>query len=169
MGNIILIGFMGAGKTTVGRILARRLKIAFVDTDEQIEKEEGRAIRDIFAREGEACFRELETLQLKKLKKRKGDMIVSVGGGLPVQKQNHPLLKELGTTIYLKADKETLARRLRGDTKRPLLQGGSPEEKIGQLMKEREPVYEQVADEILLTEGMSVNEVVEQILHNRMK
>lgn len=160
MDKIILIGFMGAGKTTLGRILAKRLGIAFVDTDERIEKEQKRAVSDIFAKEGETYFRELETEQLKELLEHEECMVLSVGGGLPVQPQNHELLQKLGTTVYLKADIETLVKRLGRDTKRPLLQGGSVEEKIAGLMQEREPVYEKVADKIVHTDGKSVEEAV---------
>lgn len=160
MKNIILIGFMGAGKTTVGRRLAAKLKLPFVDTDEQIEKEQGRSIREIFEKEGEAFFRDLETEQLRKLGRKDLCQVISVGGGLPVQIQNHELLKELGTTVYLKADKTTLVTRLSGDTGRPLLQGGSLEEKIEQLMQERASVYEQVANFIIETDSKSLQETV---------
>ena len=163
MDKIILIGFMGAGKTTLGRILAKRLGISFVDTDERIVREQKRAVSDIFAKEGESYFRELETEQLKELLGLEERMVISVGGGLPVQPQNHELLRELGTTIYLKAGIETLVKRLSRDTKRPLLQGGSVEEKIAGLMREREPVYEKVADKIVQTDGKSVDEAVDML------
>ena len=164
MDKIILIGFMGAGKTTIGKVLAKRLHIPFVDTDERIESQQKREIRDIFAKEGETYFRALETQQLEQLKTKKEKMVVSVGGGLPVQPQNHELLKQLGHTIYLKAEKKTLVRRLSGDSRRPLLQGGSLEKKIEELMFEREAVYEKVADRVVLTDNKSVNEVVDELI-----
>lgn len=160
MPNIILIGFMGAGKTTLGIGLAKELNLPFTDTDQLIEKEQKRAISDIFANEGEAYFRGLETQQLKKLIETAAG-VISVGGGLPVQEVNHPLLKALGTTIYLKAKKETLVKRLRGSTGRPLLQGGSLEEKISGLMQAREAIYEQVADITIETDGRTPEEVIE--------
>lgn len=160
MKKIVLVGFMGAGKTTLGRLLAQRLNIAFVDTDDLIVKEENRPVNDIFAKDGEAYFRNLETKQLEKLIRDNRSMVISVGGGLPIQPQNHELLKKLGCVIYLKAGKETLVKRLSRDTRRPLLRGGSVEEKVEKLMKEREHVYERVADRIVYTDGKSVGEAV---------
>lgn len=162
MSNIILIGFMGAGKTTAGLRLAKELGVSLIDTDQRIEEEQQRSINDIFAAEGEAYFRGLETQQLKKLMQQE-QAVISVGGGLPVQRVNHPLLKQLGQTIYLKAQKETLVKRLQGSTPRPLLKGGQLEEKIASLMEAREAVYEEVADIIVETDDKNLNEVVEAI------
>lgn len=162
MANIILIGFMGAGKTTLGLRLSRECNLPFVDTDQRIEEEQQRSIRAIFAKEGEMYFRTLETKQLKKLMQGP-DCIISVGGGLPVQKVNHPLLKQLGNTIYLKASVKTLARRLQGSNSRPLLQGGNLEEKIAKLMEEREAIYEQVADYRIETDDKTIEEVIVQM------
>lgn len=163
MKNIILIGFMGAGKTTLGRQLSRQLGVSFVDTDERIEQEQGRKISNIFEKEGEQFFRNLETKQLQKLLQEDKRRVISVGGGLPVQEQNHELLKQLGSTVYLKATKETLVQRLSGDTGRPLLQGGNLEDKIKQLMHAREHVYEQVADVTVQTDNMGLLEAVKAI------
>lgn len=162
MSNIILIGFMGAGKTTVGKRLSSELGLVLIDTDQRIEEEQQRSISDIFAAEGEAYFRQLETQQLKKLIQEE-QAVISVGGGLPVQSVNQPLLKQLGRTIYLKARKETLVKRLQGSTTRPLLQGGRLEEKIASLMEAREAVYEKVADVILETDDKTLNEVAESV------
>lgn len=163
MTNIILTGFMGAGKTTIGRSLSKRLKVPFVDTDMRIEEEQKRSISDIFAKEGEAYFRKLENQLLEVLIEETDGCIISVGGGLPVQEMNHPLLKRLGKTVYLKAEKETLLGRLQGDTARPLLQGGELEKKIENLMTAREAVYESIADVIIRTDGKNRGEVVEEI------
>ena len=162
MRNVILIGFMGAGKTTVGKALAKECKLSFVDTDERIEEEQNRSISDIFAKEGESFFRNLETQQLRKLRKEE-EGVISVGGGLPVQEANWDLLKQLGTTIYLKASKETLVERLQGDSKRPLLQGGELEMKISSLMNQREAIYEKVADRIIVTDGKQLKDIIEEI------
>lgn len=161
--NIILIGFMGAGKTTLGRQLAKQLGVPFVDTDERIEQGQGRKISDMFDKEGEAYFRRLETEQLEELAAIKKRRVISVGGGLPVQEQNHALLKELGRTVYLKAEKETLIQRLSGDTSRPLLKGGGLEEKIDRLMSERGHIYEMVADVTVHTDHMGLLETVRAI------
>lgn len=161
--NIVLIGFMGAGKTTLGEVLAKKLRVPFVDTDQLIEQEQQRAISCIFEEEGEAAFRKMETETLRKLSDGK-KCVISVGGGLPVQPQNHELLKQLGITVYLKAQKETLVKRLQGDTTRPLLQGGDLLEKIETLMNQREDVYEQVADLILQTDNKQLEEVLEELI-----
>lgn len=163
MANIILIGFMGAGKTTLGIKLAKRLQVPFVDTDQRIEQEQQRPISDIFAKEGEAFFRNLETQQLDVLWEEVKDSVISVGGGLPVQPVNYPLLKKIGTTVYLKASKETLVERLEGDSTRPLLQGGQLEQKIADLMAAREPIYERVADVVVETDGKTIEDVMEEI------
>lgn len=162
MEHIIFTGFMGAGKTTLGKALAKELFLPFVDTDQQIEKEQGVKISDIFAKEGEAFFRGLEHEQLKKLLGAERS-IISVGGGLPVQERNQQLLAQLGTVIYLKASKETLLKRLSGDTSRPLLQGGELDAKITRLMREREHIYEKTASHIIETDEKTAGEVITQI------
>lgn len=164
MEHTILIGFMGAGKTTLGKRVAAKLQKPFEDTDLRIEKEQGRPISDIFAKEGEQYFRMLETKQLEELLKEKESCVLSVGGGLPVQEANPPLLKQLGKTIYLKASKETLVKRLQGDKSRPLLQGGQLEEKIESLMAAREHIYEQVADVIVETDHLTMDEMVDRLI-----
>lgn len=163
MTNMILIGFMGAGKTTVGLQLSKKLNLPFLDTDQRIEEEQKRAISDIFANEGEAYFRSLETKQLEKLIQEINGSVISVGGGLPVQKVNHDLLKKLGTTVYLKAKKDTLIQRLQGDTSRPLLQGGELEERIENLMNAREAIYEQVADVVVETDEKTLENVIAEL------
>ena len=132
--NVILIGFMGCGKSTVGIKLSYRLRRSLLDTDKIIEKEENRTISDIFVTDGEGYFRDLETQCLKKLIQTEKNQIISVGGGLPIRKENHTLLKELGTVVYLRAKPETIYERLKHDTTRPLLQGENPQEKIRALM-----------------------------------
>lgn len=161
MSNIILIGFMGSGKTTFGKWLARSEDMEFCDTDELIEAKEGRIINDIFAKDGEDYFRNLETEMVRQLidecdkKAMKCRRVVSVGGGLPVKEVNRELLHKLGTCVYLRTSKEELVRRLQSDTTRPLLAGGSLEEKIDSLMAARKDIYESVADVILDTDSMS--------------
>ena len=115
MENVILIGFMGCGKSTVGLRLSYRLRRTIVDTDKEIEKEEKRTISDIFATDGEAYFRNLETDCLRKLNDSAGNQIISVGGGLPVREENRALLHELGQVFYLRAEGETIYERVKDD------------------------------------------------------
>ncbi|MCM1253455.1 MAG: shikimate kinase [Clostridium sp.] len=169
MGNIILIGFMGSGKSTVGIKLSYRLRRALEDTDKLIEKSEGRTISEIFQMDGEAYFRNLETECLKKLIQTADDKIISVGGGLPMREENHALLKKLGTVIYLRATPETIYERVKHDTSRPLLQGDNPQEKIRSLMKERAAIYEQAADIIIDVDNKDFEAILEEIEHTLEK
>ncbi|MBQ7777191.1 MAG: shikimate kinase, partial [Lachnospiraceae bacterium] len=135
--NIVLIGFMGSGKTTVGIRLSYYLRKVIEDTDKLIEKKQGKSISDIFAEEGEAYFRQAETELLKELIQKRNNYIISVGGGTPVREENRPLLKELGTVVYFRVKPETVYNRLQGDTTRPLLQCENPLQKIEELLDAR--------------------------------
>ena len=163
MKRIVLMGFMGAGKTTIGKALAERLSWDFIDTDAEIEKEQGRKISEIFETEGEQAFRDMETRLLKKLEKSEEQFVLSIGGGIPVREENRELLRQIGTVVYLKATKEELVRRLSGDTSRPLLQGGALEEKVAALMAARESIYVETAHQEVVTDGKSVKELIEKI------
>ena len=101
MKNIVLMGFMGAGKTTIGKKLAKALECEFIDTDEWIEKEQGRKISDIFAEDGEVAFRDMEKDLLKRLQNSEDRFVLSIGGGMPVREENRALLRNLGTVVYL--------------------------------------------------------------------
>ena len=114
--NIVLIGFMGSGKTTLGLKLSYLLRMPVEDTDKMIERQEGRSISEIFADEGEAYFRELETEVLRKCGSRKYEYILSVGGGTPVNPVNRPLLHQCGTVVYLRVSPEVVYERLNNDT-----------------------------------------------------
>lgn len=162
--NIVLIGYMGCGKSTIGLKLAKFCSVPFLDTDQWIEEREGVTISEIFATKGEAYFRELETECLKELLKQEERKIISVGGGLPVREENQKLLKQLGQVIYLKANPETIYERLKGDTSRPLLQTENPLQKIKDMIKDREEKYQAAAGKVLLVDGKSVKEIVEEIL-----
>lgn len=161
--NIILIGFMGSGKSTTGENLSFRLRRPLSDTDKMIEKREKMSIPDIFAAHGEAYFRERETELLRELKKERGGRIFSVGGGTPLREENRKLLRELGAVVWLKASAETVYQRVKGDTTRPLLQGGDPMEKIKALLREREELYADAADVVILTDGKKTAQVAEEI------
>ncbi len=163
MKNVILTGFMGCGKTTVGIRLSYRLRRAMEDTDKLIEKEERRTISEIFRTDGEEYFRELETKCLKKLIRTSKNMIISVGGGLPLREENRALLKELGTVIYLRANAETIYERTKHDTSRPLLQGDDPQGKIRVLLAAREAVYESAADVVIDVNGKSFDMILDEI------
>lgn len=152
--NIILIGFMGSGKTTLGKWLANAWGTEFCDTDERIERKEGRTIQTIFQEEGEAYFRALETKTLQELLAEGTRAVISVGGGLPVKQENRELLCRLGICVYLRTTKQELMRRLENDSTRPLLAGGQLAQKIDRLMAERKEIYETAADIILDTDGM---------------
>ncbi|MDO4521873.1 MAG: shikimate kinase [Eubacteriales bacterium] len=163
MKNVILIGFMGAGKSTIGRRLAKKMQRRFVDTDLWIEKQTGQKIKDIFAEHGEEYFRDLETGLLKKLLNCEEELVIAVGGGLPVREENRKLLKKLGTVIYLRADAKTLLKRLGGDKHRPMLQGGDLRERIHMLMEAREGLYQQAAEIEYYTDNKSLMKTVEEI------
>lgn len=122
------------------------------------------AVSEIFDKLGEEAFRQMETQCLERLLVRKEPQVIAVGGGLPVREQNQELLKKLGTVIYLRATAETVCERLAYDNTRPLLQGENPEEKVRKLMKEREGIYESVADYMVDTDGRNVDEIADEVL-----
>ena len=158
--NIILIGYMGSGKSTVGRKTAKAVEYNFLDTDIMIEEEEGMTISELFEAKGEPYFREKETEIIQRLIAEPKGNIVATGGGLPMKEGNAELLKKLGTVIYLKAETDTLVKRLTGNTTRPLLQNGDLREKIETMLAVRGPVYEACADVVLQTDNMSFYEII---------
>jgi len=166
MKNIILVGFMGSGKTTIGKALEEKTDMTFVDTDELIEAYEGCKISEIFADKGEAHFRRLENETLKNLLESADDKIISTGGGIITNQDNIPLLKQLGKVYYLKIKPETVVKRLEGDKTRPLLMGENKFVKVEQLMSGRKELYEIAADKTIDTDYLSVNEIVDIILEN---
>lgn len=163
MGNVILIGFMGCGKTTVGLRLSYRLRRSVIDTDKEIEREERRTISDIFATDGEEYFRDRETACLRKLLESAGCQIISVGGGLPLREENRKLLHELGKVFYLQASAETIYERVKHDTTRPLLQGDDPRMKIGTLLEARDSCYKEAADIIIDVDDKSFEQILDEI------
>lgn len=163
-GNIILTGFMGCGKTSVGKRLSYALRRPVTDTDRWIEQKSGRTVSEIFEQYGEAAFRQMETDCLEALLKEGiKNQIVSAGGGLPLRKKNAELLKKLGTVVYLRVSAPVVCQRLSGDTTRPLLKGENPEEKVRALLQEREPFYEAAADRIVDVDGKELDSIVEEI------
>lgn len=151
--NIVLIGFMGSGKTTMGIKLSYKYRMPVEDTDKLIERAEGRTIQEIFSAEGEEYFRRKETALLQELAERKGGKIYSVGGGTPVRPENRELLKQLGTVVYLRVTPETVFERVKNDTSRPLLQCEDPMARIRELLEQRREAYETCADVVVDMDG----------------
>lgn len=162
--NLVLIGFMGSGKTSVGVKLSYRLRMPVEDTDKLIERREDCSVSDIFRNKGEEYFRQLETELLRELTESKVVKVYSVGGGTPVKPENRELLKKLGMVVYLRVRPETVYERLKGDTARPLLQCGNPLEKIRELMQVRKAAYEETADMILDVDAMTLEQIQDSIM-----
>lgn len=162
MSNIVLVGPMGAGKSTVGRLVAARLGCTFVDTDHLIEARSGADIPWIFDVEGEDGFRRRETQVLESLQ-GVDRHVIATGGGIVVRPENHALLNQLGRVFYLTASIEQLFSRTRKDKKRPLLQVANPRKQIELIFNTRDPIYRQVADVVLNTDGRSSKWVAQQI------
>lgn len=161
---IILIGYMGAGKTTVGKLLAGQKGWVFIDTDAKIEEQEGRNISDIFAADGEEVFRDKETDLIRQFSKENlSQVIISVGGGLPLREENRRFLKEIGTVVYLFALKDTIIGRVKASTDRPLLQGEGLSKKVEDMLLERDPIYRQAADFLIETDKKTAEEITEEI------
>lgn len=169
--NVILIGFMGSGKTSVGLKLSYRLRMPVEDTDKMIERREGRSISEIFAEEGEEAFRQKETALLRELTERKQKVIYSVGGGTPVRPENREILKKLGTVVYLRIRPETVYERLKDDTTRPLLQCENPLQRIRELMESRKDAYADCADVIVDVDKLDIECILKKISEeiNKMK
>ncbi len=167
--NIILIGFMGSGKTSVGHRLAEQLSYRFRDTDQLLEQKSGDTISHIFSVHGEEYFRDMETNLLKELFPVIDHTVLSTGGGLPLREQNTKLLKELGFVVFLKASKQTTLARLRGDTSRPLLQGEDLEQKVERMLEIRTPIYEKAAHKLITTDDRKVEDIVHLIMESYLK
>ena len=144
-GNLILVGMMGSGKTTMGRALSKHLGKEFVDSDEEIQKRTGVTIPHIFDIEGETGFRQRETAAIRDMAGR-DNMVLATGGGAVLAEQNRPMLQQNGIVIYLKANVHDLWQRTRHDRNRPLLQTPDPYAKLTELFQQRDPLYRQVAD-----------------------
>jgi shikimate kinase len=162
--NIILIGFMGCGKSSIGRRLATRLGHEFLDSDELIiESANGRSISDLFAEEGEERFRERETNALQGLIGSTA-IVLATGGGAVLRPMNREILRTIGTTVWLHADPEILFERATRSRKRPLLEVENPRTTFNTLLEARLPVYEQAADLKIDASGLSHEQTVESIV-----
>ena len=161
--NIFLVGMMGAGKTTVGRTLARRLKLRFVDSDHEIEARCGVKIPVIFEIEGEAGFRSRGAQALAELTVLQG-IVLATGGGAVLREESRRLLAARGIVIYLRATPEHLFERVRQDRNRPLLATGDPLARLRQLYRDRDPLYREVADLVVDTGRQSVQVLTRGVL-----
>ena len=159
--NLALIGFMGTGKTSVGRLAAEQLHFEYLDTDELIQTHTGRSIADIFSKDGEPAFRALEEKVVSELATRT-KTVISTGGGLPTNPKNFAGLKTNALVVCLWASPEKIWERVRHQSHRPLLLDADPQKKIRELLAVREPFYKQ-ADVLMNTEIRSVREVAQQV------
>ena len=161
-GNIFLVGLMGAGKTTVGKLLAKHLDKRFIDSDHEIEARTGVNIPLIFELEGECGFRKREHAVIEELT-RVPDIVLATGGGAILDPENRDNLSRNGTVIYLRANVNDLWLRTRNDKNRPLLQTEDPRAKLEELFRVRDPLYRATADIVVDTGGRSVNAIVHQL------
>lgn len=162
--NIILIGFMGCGKSSVGFLLSDFLKRTVIDTDKRIESKQERSVSQIFEEMGEAAFREMETECIRALLETEDNRIIATGGGLPMKEENRELLHKLGRVYYLRVTPKAVYERLKDNDTRPLLRGENPMEKIRELLDKREAVYEACADVVLEASEKSVDEIAKEIV-----
>lgn len=162
--NIALIGFMGAGKTTIARALAQKINREFVELDSLIERNAGKAITDIFSQDGEIAFRESEMRVTEKISRGR-NMVIACGGGIVLNRINIDRLKKKSLVIYLSVSPEVLLQRL-ANTKnsRPLLNGKDMETTIAELLEYRKPLYKAAADIVIDTTEMDVDSVVKYII-----
>ena len=162
-GNLILVGMMGSGKTTMGRALAKHLGKAFVDSDEEIQQRTGVTIPHIFDIEGETGFRQRETAAIRDLVER-DNMVLATGGGAVLAEQSRELMRQNGIVIYLKANVHDLWQRTRHDRNRPLLQTADPYAKLTELFQQRDPLYLQVADIVMQSGKQSAHALMLQLV-----
>ena len=161
--NLVLVGMMGAGKTTVGRWLARRLRLPFFDSDQEVERRCGVKIPVVFDIEGEAGFRAREAQVIEELTAL-DSIVLATGGGAVARAQNRERLAARGFVAYLHARPEDLYARVRHDRNRPLLAAGDPLERLRELYRERDPLYRQIADLVVETGSQSVQALARELL-----
>ena len=161
--GLVLIGFMGTGKSSVGREIAGRCALRFVDTDSLIRKRFSKSIAEIFALIGEAAFRDEEHRCLSELQGAQ-QLVLATGGGIVLQRRNHPLLRQLGPIIWLTATEEVILERVSRNRSRPLLYSDDPQATIRNLIKHRYPLYDLLADITVETTGLTHHQVADCII-----
>lgn len=162
--HLVLVGLMGSGKTTIGRVLAQRLRRPFYDSDAMIEKREGRTVREIFAADGEDAFRAVETEALVEALASEEKAVIAAAGGVVLRPENRAALRSSGArVVWLRADPELLVERVRGGSHRPLLDE-DPAAALRGMAEQRTDLYREVADAIVTVDHRSIAEVVEAIL-----
>ena len=161
---VVLVGMPGSGKSTIARALSRRLQLALADSDQAIEQRLGCTIRSYFDSHGEAAFRDVEEAVIDELTRRGASLVLATGGGAVLRPINRQRLRERGTVIYLRSSPEQLFKRLRHDTKRPLLQVADPLKRLRALYDERDPLYRECAHFVIDTRGASLSALVHRIL-----
>jgi shikimate kinase len=160
--NIVLCGFMGSGKTTIGKLLAKELRFCFVDTDALIEQSEGKKISDIFAEFGEEYFREIESKTVKEIS-LKTNTVIATGGGVVLSSKNTNALKQNGLVVLLKITPEEALKRLKDDTSRPLLMRPDKKQAVKSLLSLRQPAYISAAD-VVVDASENPQKTVQKIL-----
>ena len=163
-GNLIFIGLMGAGKTTIGKCLAQRLGWEFYDSDQEVVKRTGVPISTIFELEGETSFREREHAVICDLSAMK-QCVIATGGGAILRPENRQLLKQSGSVVYLSTSVDCILSRTEQDKSRPLLQVANPRAQLEKLYQERDPLYREIADHIIETNTQPIAVVVSQLIH----
>ena len=163
-GNLVLVGMMGSGKTTMGKLLAKHLGKTFADSDEEIQKRTGVTIQHIFDVEGEVGFRQREAVAIGELVQN-DNTVLATGGGAILLEQNRVMLQQNGIIIYLKTGVSDLFQRTRHDRNRPLLQTGDPHAKLAELHQQRDPLYEQVADIVIQSGRQGVHALMLRLVN----
>ena len=162
--HLVLVGLMGSGKTTVGRVAAQRLRRELLDSDFMIEAREGRTVRAIFAEDGEDAFRAIETDVLVEALAADDKAVIAAAGGVVLRSENRAALRDSGArVVWLRADPATLVERVKGGVHRPLLDD-DPRGTLERMYAERSDLYREVADAIVMVDNRSVNEIVEAVL-----
>ncbi|HVC70816.1 MAG TPA: shikimate kinase [Acidimicrobiales bacterium] len=165
--RILLVGMMGAGKSTVARLLAARLGWTWLDTDTELSRTARSSVADLFAQEGESRFRHQESRALQKVLGRDGPLVVSVGGGAVLDQANRAAIGAAGTVVWLRARPDTLLDRVSDGAGRPLLAGRRPEDRahtLRALDRQRRPLYAEVADQIIDVDGLDAPTVTDRLL-----